>query len=264
MFSSPTHHQKRQRDDEEGASPGKRVRTAAVVEQPQDQLAPPPPTPSFATTLAQQQQRALEQMCNDAMDREDVDMDADMGSDGEIQSNPVHPWNGAPRMVHQLSSNSLSASSWASGDSSMPTTPLDLPYNEQAFPGSSFLPMPVSQKATYPSRSNPTSFTDLNGTTHVFSSSPPLSVYPPPPTPSAFEHAHDPMESAPFPMHAWSAAGASAAQTTTCGVMRMDAPRSLPPAQAEVIRELHQPQHVAYGWDMPKQASTLNMGGHLL
>ncbi|GAA5917704.1 hypothetical protein JCM6882_003481 [Rhodosporidiobolus microsporus] len=296
MFSSPSGpREKRARDEmEHEVSPAKRNRAwsaasdlALQQQQQQNQLfsaPPPPPTPNFSSALAQQQQRALEEMDGGAMDREDVEMGADsamefgMGAMGEevaIQSNPTHPWNGAPRMMHQLSSNSLSNSSHYSGDSSMPTTPLDLPLNEQASHGGNpFHPHIISSKPSYPSNSNPTSFTDLNGCTHVFSSSPPLSVYPPPPTPSAYAHdGANPMETAaPFPMHAWSAASfahskpAPAAQTTTQGVMRMDAPRSFAPQplqqqQQEVVRELHQP---VYGWDLPKQASTLNMGAHMI
>ncbi|GAA5988613.1 hypothetical protein JCM11641_005182 [Rhodosporidiobolus odoratus] len=268
--------QKRSRDDTEGQSPGKRVRTWTVQdEQPQVQLPPPPLTPNFTTTLAQQQQLALEQMSSDAMDREDVKMGADMAMGNEITSNPEHPWNAAPRMLHQLSNSSLYTSSWASGsDSSMPTTPLDLPLNEQAMHNNPFAPQPVNiAKPTYPSSSNPSCFTDMNGQTRFFSSSPPLSVYPPPPTPSAFEMSN-PFESAAFPMHAGGATASARRQpqppvaSTTSGVMRMDTPRSLPAEiataqqQNEVVRELHQP---VYGWDMPKQASTLNFGGtHLI
>lgn len=282
-------------------------------EQQQALAAPPPsPTPHWSTALARQQQRALEMMQGDAMDQEDVEMDADgaqdhgTGPEGAIQmprygsaaifsapvrplraptdsfpfsrSNPHHAWNDAPapRMMHQLSTTSLSGAS-SSADSSLPNTPLDLPLNEQWDPSSgavmpSSAPKPI--RASYPSSSNPTSFTDLNGTTIVFSSSPPLSVYPPPPASMSTPQQMNPLHvAAGFPMHAWSAATAS----STCGVLRMvavpgsDASTGAAPASsaaatgatpsAEVVRELNLP---AYGWDMPRQGNTLNMGSHLV
>ncbi|GAA5822459.1 hypothetical protein JCM11251_006346 [Rhodosporidiobolus azoricus] len=301
MFSSPSGpREKRGRDEmDHEVSPAKRNRAwsaasdLSTAQNHQLPTPPPPPTPNFSSALAQQQQRALEQMDEGAMEREDVEMGGDSAMeyglrDGEegIVSNPMHPWNGgvqqgmgaaAPRMMHQLSNTSLSNSSFYSNDSSLPTTPLDLPLNEQGCPAGGanpFYPHIVSSKPSYPSNSNPTSFTDFNGCTHVFSSSPPLSVYPPPPTPSAYAHgAENPLEHAEFPMHAWSAASYSrpttpapaVPSTTTQGVMRMDVPHSAPSlgngGGQEVIRELHQP---VYGWDLPKQASTLNMGAHMI
>ncbi|GAA6030389.1 hypothetical protein JCM8097_009084 [Rhodosporidiobolus ruineniae] len=270
LFQSSPAQAKRTRDDEqEDVSPGKRVRTwtAADDHKPTEiQLPPPPPTPNFRTSEAQTAQRMYE-MLQQPYVHEDVDMGMD--SEDGIVSNPEHPWNSAPRMVHQASTHSLSASSFTSGDSSMPTTPMDLPFNEQAMqnpflPSSAYTTQPSQPVAPcgYPSVSNPTSFTDLNGTTHVFSSSPPLSVYPPPSTPAGYDHSN-PMEAAPFPMHAWSAVVPKPppSQTTT-GVMRMDTPHPGAAPAAEVVRELHQP---VYGWDMPRQASTLNFAGtHLI
>ncbi|BGP56769.1 hypothetical protein JCM8202_004458 [Rhodotorula sphaerocarpa] len=285
---------KRSRDQVDGdPSPGKRAKTNMLVEeqrareQQQALAAPPPsPTPHWSTALARQQQRALEMMQGDAMDQEDVEMGADgaqdhgTGPEGAIQmpSNPHHAWNDAPapRMMHQLSTTSLSGAS-SSADSSLPNTPLDLPFNEQWDPSSgavmpSSAPKPI--RASYPSSSNPTSFTDLNGTTIVFSSSPPLSVYPPPPASMSTPQQMNPLHAAAgFPMHAWSAAAAS----STCGVLRMgavpgsDASNGAAPSSsaaateatssAEVVRELNLP---AYGWDMPRQGNTLNMGSHLV
>ncbi|GAA6002537.1 uncharacterized protein JCM10292_007717 [Rhodotorula paludigena] len=266
FFSSPAAVQKRSRDDEaEECSPGKRTKTFALAEaqreRPSD-LPPPPPTPNFTTALAQQQQRELEQMMSGAMHREDIDMDMDGGE--MLPSNPSHPWNAAmaPRMVHQLSNHSLSTAS--SMDSSMPTTPMDLPFNEQWMPnaGSSCgtarpPPQPLGHGST-------SSFTDANGTTHVFSSSPPLSAYPPPlPTPSGGALAQaNPMDSLAFPAHAWSAAAPASSPTKTSGVMRMDPSMGAGAGpDAHVVREL---SHPTYGWDLPRQSSTLNMGAHLI
>lgn len=237
----------------------------------------PPHVPTaFGTTLAQQQQRALEAMVGGALDRDDVEMDTD-GADPNLTSNPTHPWNAtwAPGMA---SSRSLSGSSCAS--SSMPTTPLDLPYNEQWMPNGTAQAVPVGQqqqqhKAAYPSSSNPTSFTDMNGATTFFSSSPPLSLYPPPPpTPTGGSFTHsNPMDALPFPTHAWSAMHGHQQQqqqqqqaqspTKASGVLRMEPSMGAGAAvpQDEAVRELELP---VYGWDVPRQASTLNMGSHMI
>ncbi|GAA5878101.1 hypothetical protein JCM8547_002829 [Rhodosporidiobolus lusitaniae] len=283
MLSSPFAREKRSRDDyDQECSPEKRSRTRnandASLDSPShsfhqpDQLPPHVPTHNVTSTLAQQQQRALEQMSAGAMEREDVEMGMDQDMDGngsgsDLESNPVHPWSAAvaPRMVYQLSSNSLSASSFASGDSSMPTTPLDLPLNEQGVPAHAFftstssyhgysaLPTPAgslpSQSKPSPSSHNPTSFTDMNGTTHYFaSSSPPAPSFPAPMNTPAdlWGEKANPMESAPFPMHAWGAA--HAAQGVSGGMS---------------VEQEKKPV-AAYGWDVPKQANTLNMGAHLI
>ena len=125
-------------------------------------------------------------------------------------------------------------------------------------------------KPAYPSTSNPTSFTDMNGATTFFSSSPPLSLYPPPPptpTAGAFPRAN-PMD---FPAHAWSAAHdhqqqqaqAQSSPTKATGVMRMEPSMGAGAAvpRDEAVRELDMP---TYGWDVPRQASTLNFGGHMI
>ncbi|GAA5873737.1 hypothetical protein JCM3774_000153 [Rhodotorula dairenensis] len=257
---------KRSRDLVEGdPSPGKRVKTTAMVEEERARelqaalSAPPPsPTPHWSTALAKQQQRALEMMQSSAMDQEDVEMGG--GGQDDLPSNPQHPWNhisldqhgSAPHMSHQLSGASHSGTSSSAG-SSLPTTPLDLPFNEQWDMSSS---KPVQRP--YPSSSNPTSFTDFNGTTIVFSTSPPLSVYPPPPATMSTPQQQNPLHTAGFPMHGWSA--------STSGVMRMGGPSmgagvEAPPQSPEVVRELNMP---SYGWDLPRQSNTLNMGAHLV
>ncbi|GAA6017034.1 hypothetical protein JCM10207_001463 [Rhodosporidiobolus poonsookiae] len=267
LFPTSTSPNKRTRDDgEHQPSPGKRIKTWSADENAFPPDAPvhaaPPPTPNFSTCLAQQQQRQLEMMNGDAMDREDVEMG---GDEGMIESNPTHPWNAtAPRMLHQLSSNSLSTSS---GDSSMPPTPSDLPFNEQAsfnpFAPAFAQPASAPPASTFPSASNPTAFIDMNGNTRLFSTSPPLSVYPPS-APSAYAQHPSPMPSYTL--------GTCAKQQTTAGVLRhtgggfgtgtgtgADAE-----PHAHVVRELHQPPVQTYGWDLPRQASTLNMGAHLI
>lgn len=266
---------KRSRDQVDGdPSPGKRVKTNAMIEQERARelqaalSAPPPsPTPHWSTALAKQQQRALEMMQGGAIDQEDVEMGGESAAGGPdvLPSNPQHPWNHismaalgggdghAPRMEHQLSTSGSSSSA----DSSLPSTPLDLPFNEQWDMSSS---KPI-QTPSYPSPSNPTSFTNFNGTTVVFSTSPPLSVYPPPPATMSTPQQQNPLHAtAGFPMHAWSA--------SMSGVMRMEAPSSsmgagvgAPPQSPEVVRELNLP---SYGWDLPKQSNTLNMGAHLV
>ncbi|GAA5977317.1 hypothetical protein JCM10908_004937 [Rhodotorula pacifica] len=272
---------KRSRDQVDGdPSPGKRVKTSAMVEEERARelqaalAAPPPsPTPHWSTALAKQQQRALEMMQDSgALDQEDIEMGGEGSSvRDDLPSNPQHPWNhlsmgqgaAAPRMMHQLSTASLSGTS-SSADSSLPSTPLDLPFNEQWDMSCS---KPVQQQRapslSYPSSSNPTSFTDFNGTTVVFSTSPPLSVYPPPPATMSTPQQQNPLNSASFPMHAWSAS----ASASTSGVMRMDGPSMGAgvevPSQSspEVVRELNMP---SYGWDVPRQSNTLNMGAHLV
>ncbi|KAG0655827.1 hypothetical protein C6P46_000679 [Rhodotorula mucilaginosa] len=267
----PTPMIKRSRDQVDGdPSPGKRVKTNAMVEEERARelqaalSAPPPsPTPHWSTALAKQQQRALEMMQGGAIDQEDVEMGGESaaGPDGVLPSNPQHPWNhvsmalggdgSAPRMEHQHSASGNSSSA----DSSLPSTPLDLPFNEQWDMSSS---KPI-QTPSYPSPSNPTSFTNFNGTTVVFSTSPPLSVYPPPPATMSTPQQQNPLHAAAgFPMHAWSA--------STSGVMRMEGPSmgagvGAPPQSPEVVRELNLP---SYGWDLPKQSNTLNMGAHLV
>ncbi|GAA5838737.1 hypothetical protein JCM9279_003845 [Rhodotorula babjevae] len=262
--------QKRGRDDyEQEVSPSKRSRTFAVVEAPVA-LPTPVPTP-IGTTLAQQQQRALEAMVGGALETQDVEMGSD--ADASLSSNPLHPWTAAPGMV---ASRSLSGSSCAS--SSMPTTPLDLPFHDQWMPDGAAQAQSLSgafaaqqqqqHKPAYPSTSNPTSFTDMNGATTFFSSSPPLSLYPPPPptpTAGAFPRAN-PMD---FPAHAWSAAHdqqqqqAQSSPTKATGVMRMEPSMGAGAAvpRDERVRELDMP---SYGWDVPRQASTLNFGGHMI
>ncbi|GAA5888425.1 hypothetical protein JCM5296_000625 [Sporobolomyces johnsonii] len=270
FFPSPASIKRSRVDNEDHSSPGKRCRTLDLFQasrEPTTTAPPPPPTPNFQTTLAQQQQRALERMEFGAREREDVDMDMEMDgnmSDASSHSNPNHPWNTAPRMVHQLSSTSLSASSAAS--SSLPGTPLDYPdnYNLGALPIAS-----TSQAShPFPSHSNPTAFIDMNGTMHVFSSSPPLSIYPPPSTPAADEHAN-PMDTTPTTAggfshgyvaqaYAHSQALAQGKQTTLSGVVRID---GMAEEGMGIIRQLDMP---SYGWDVPKQASTLGMGMHLV
>lgn len=284
---------KRSRDQVEGdPSPGKRIKVSLVLsrdtlnteaddgrfeqtnmlveeerarEQQAALAAPPPsPTPHWSTALAKQQQRALEMMQSEAMDEEDIDMG---GGEDHLPSNPEHPWNsaGGQRMMHQLSTTSLSGTS-SSNDSSMPNTPLDLPFNEQWDPSSSSAATPKPIQPGYPSSNNPTSFTNLNGATVVFSISPPLSVYPPPPVAMSTPAQHNPLyATAGFPMHGWSA--------STSGVLRMTGPsmgadamadESLPQQSSsapEVIRELNMP---TYGWDVPRQSNSLNMGAHLV
>ncbi|GAA5833014.1 hypothetical protein JCM3766R1_000399 [Sporobolomyces carnicolor] len=263
LASSPFALSKRIRDDvEEGSPSGKRSRTFEPhhqVEQPQQA----PPTANFASTLAQQRQEALERMEAGAVDREDVDMDGGHMSDSSTASNPRHPWNlTAPAMNHQHSTNSLSTSNHSSVASSMPTTPLDGSFN--------YGPAP-----SYPSHSNPTSFTDMNGTTHTFtSSSPPLSVYPPlPPT----------SENGPvsYGFVAQAYANAQAKQqtqgfTTTSGVVRIENPQAdapgetmmsddgaVPKEEEQKPRVLTQPTY-GYGWDYPRQSNAFALGGHLV
>ncbi|GAA5820373.1 hypothetical protein JCM3770_000813 [Rhodotorula araucariae] len=265
---SPAAFQKRGREEfEQGPSPGKRAKTFALAEaqrEPPVSLPTPVPTPNFSSALAQQQQRALEAMMSGALEREDIEMDMDGGvaMDPNIVSNPMHPWNAAgisaPSMSHQLS-NSASSSS---NGSSMPGTPLDMPFNEQWMPNATAQAVPPYK---YPSPSNPTSFTDLNGCTHVFSSSPPLSVYPPPPptpTSGTFERAN-PMDTLGFPAHAWGAAVHHQSPSKSAGVLRMEpsmgAGAGIP--RDDTVRELQMP---TYGWDVPRQANTLNMGAHLI
>ncbi|GAA5889264.1 hypothetical protein JCM8208_007822 [Rhodotorula glutinis] len=267
--------QKRGRDDyEQEVSPSKRSKTFAVVEAPVA-LPTPVPTP-IGTTLAQQQQRALEAMVGGALETHDVEMGCDADADADaasLSSNPTHPWTAAPGMV---ASHSLSGSSCAS--SSMPTTPLDLPFHEQWMPdgaaqaqshsGAFAAQQQQQYKAAYPSSSNPTSFTDMNGATTFFSSSPPLSLYPPPPptpTAGAFPHAN-PL--ATFPPHAWSSTPNHHQQphsspTKATGVMRMEPSMGAGAAvpRDECVRQLDMP---TYGWDVPRQASTLNFGGHMI
>lgn len=111
------------------------------------------------------------------MDDADMDLggDVEMGSadEGASSSNPLHPWTPAPRLLHHDSNTSLSSSYAAS---SLPGTPLDFPeqYGQ------------LSSHPSYPSASNPTSFTDQNGVSHVFAAAAlphsvpgPLSVYAP-------------------------------------------------------------------------------------
>jgi hypothetical protein len=135
----------------------------------------------------------------------------------------------------------------------MPSTPLDLAFNEQG-QQNSFYPIPASNSHIAPSN-NTSSFTDHNGITHVFSSSPPLSVYPPPSNSPSEMYVGNPMETAPFPMRAWSAGGfatsKSAPSSTTSGVLRLNTGEG-----AEVVRELHQP-----AWNGFKQSSTF--GSHM-
>ncbi|GAA5928101.1 hypothetical protein JCM3775_002817 [Rhodotorula graminis] len=257
--------QKRGRDDhEQEVSPSKRSKTFAVVEAPVA-LPTPVPTP-IGTTLAQQQQRALEAMVGGALETQDVEMGTDDAA--SLSSNPLHPWTAAPGMV---ASRSLSGSSCAS--SSMPTTPLDLPSHEQWIPDNQAHAQAQQQqqqqhKAAYPSSSNPTSFTDMNGATTFFSSSPPLSLYPPPPptpTAGAFPRAN-PL--ATFSSHGWASAAPDHHQqhsspTKATGVMRMEPSMGAGAAvpRDEAVRELDMP---TYGWDVPRQASTLNFGGHMI
>ncbi|BGP26121.1 hypothetical protein Rt10032_c10g4161 [Rhodotorula toruloides] len=268
IFAASPAVQKRSRDDgEPEISPGKRVKNFDFQREPAAQHVPGPPPTSFAGALAQQQQRALEMMDQGAMDREDVEMDMDAGEDAErLESNPVHPWTeavSAPRMLHQHSNNSLSTVS----SSSMPGTPLDLPYNEQWNPsaGGPFCQQQQQQPSQhdmhYPSTSNPTSFTDMNGRTHVFSSSPPLSAYPPPP-PSPAGGAFAQSQSPAAPLTLPSNPGPS--QKTTSGVMRMRTGVSMGAGIDfdSAVRELEHP--VYYGWDCPRQSNTLNMGAHLI
>ncbi|BGP33711.1 hypothetical protein JCM10296v2_005515 [Rhodotorula toruloides] len=265
IFTASAAVQKRSRDDgEPEVSPGKRVKTFDLHREPAaaQHISAPPPT-SFAGALAQQQQRALEMMDQGAMDREDVQMDMDAAE--PVESNPVHPWTeavSAPRMLHQHSNNSLSTAS----SSSMPGTPLDLPYNEQWNPsaGGPFCQQqqqPSQHDMHLPSTSNPTSFTDMNGRTHVFSSSPPLSAYPPPPpSPAGGASAQPQAPAAPlnFPSNPWSS------HKTTSGVMRMCTGVSMGAGTEldSAVRELEHP--VYYGWDCPRQSNTLNMGAHLI
>ncbi|BGP41750.1 hypothetical protein JCM10450v2_005816 [Rhodotorula kratochvilovae] len=266
LFQSPVAFQKRGREEfEQGPSPGKRVKTFALAEaqrEPPVSLPTPVPTPHYSTTLAQQQQRALEAMASGAIDREDVEMDMDGGASTD-PSNPTHPWNAAgmtaPGMAHQFSNSESSSSN----GSSLPGTPLDMPFNEQWMPGHAGAQAVPSHK--FPSQSNPTSFTDMNGCTHVFSSSPPLSVYPPPPptpTSGTFEHAN-PMDTLGFPAHAWGAAVHQQSPSKAAGVLCMEptmgAGAALP--RDDTVRELQMP---TYGWDVPRQASTLNMGAHMI
>lgn len=217
-------------------------------------------------------------------------MDGGHMSDSSTASNPRHPWNlTAPTMNHQReltdfhpcifirsppplslfsppsqldSTNSLSTSNHSSVASSMPTTPLDGSFN--------YGPAPP-----YPSHSNPTSFTDMNGTTHTFtSSSPPLSVYPPlPPTSENGPVSHG------FVAQAY--ANAQAKQqtqgfTTTSGVVRIDNPQAdapgetimsddgaAPKEEEQKPRVLAQPTY-GYGWDYPRQSNAFALGGHLV
>ncbi|GAA5906434.1 uncharacterized protein JCM6883_004478 [Sporobolomyces salmoneus] len=261
LASSPFGFSKRVREEVEEASPsGKRCRTVQPdqqVEQPQQA----PPITNFASTLAQQRQEALERMEVGAAEKEDVEMDGNM-SDSSTASNPRHPWNlTAPGMSHQHSTNSLSTSIHSSVASSMPTTPLDGSFDYTTSP------------IAYPSNSNPTSFTDMNGTTHTFNSSPPLSVYPALPSTDA----NDPFGGqAKQPMHNF---------TTTSGVVRIEPPRSqltqedsssmmmaeegggggagMKEAAEEKPRILAQPAY-GYGWDYPRQSNAFALGGHLV
>ncbi|GAA5934559.1 uncharacterized protein JCM15063_004615 [Sporobolomyces koalae] len=213
--SSPFSISKRTRDEGEVESPsGKRTRTIAPVLAPEaPQIAPP--TPNFVTSLAQQRQQEFERMDFGSAEREDTEMDGGDMSDGSTTSNPRHPWNlASPPMAHQASSNSLSNSSIAS--SSMPTTPLDGQFHY----------------AGYPSHSNPTSFTDMNGTIHTFSN-------PPPPSPA---------DSAPT---------ASTSGPISHGFLA----QAHANAQAKLQQSTGQP---SYGWDMPRQSNNFVLGGHLV
>lgn len=172
------------------------------------------------------------------------------GRGWNVKVRPVSPSHCCRTSTHATPlcfADSNSSSSFASADSSMPSTPLDLAFNEQG-QQESFYPIPAAQAAR--ASHHTSSFTDHNGTTHVFSSSPPLSVYPPPANSPSDLYVSNPMESAPFPMHAW---GAKSAPTTTSGVLRMGA------GEPEVIRELH---HPAPAWNGFRQASTY--GSHMM
>ncbi|GAA5824191.1 hypothetical protein JCM10212_002731 [Sporobolomyces blumeae] len=281
LASSPAYASKRSRADVEESSPsGKRTRTFQLshsVEQPQAA----PPTPNFSTTLAIQRQQAFERMEIGAAEREDVDMGMDAGmdgmdggntSDGSSSSNPRHPWNvNAPQMAHQASMNSLSTSVGTSPDS-MPTTPLDGTFNYQTAQASFDSNL---ADASYPSRSNPTSFTDMNGTTHVFqSSSPPLSVYAPLPRAGVAPAQGGPVSHG-FVAQAYANAQQKVQQgSIATGVVRIEEPSSSASmamdghsaaggggGEAEVVRELAVP---AYCWDYPRQSNSFSLGGHLV
>ncbi|GAA5964906.1 hypothetical protein JCM3765_004102 [Sporobolomyces pararoseus] len=258
--SSPFGLSKRTREEvEEGSPSGKRCRTfqpPSSVELPQEA----PPTANFASTLAQQRQEALERMEFGAAEREDCEMDSGNMSDGSNTSNPKHPWNlSAPSMTNQASSNSLSNNS-SVASSSMPTTPLEGSFNYTTNP-------------SYPSHSNPTSFTDMNGNTLTFqSSSPPLSVYPSlPPTASQGP-------ASPFIAQAYANAQAKQQSqggfTTTSGVVRIEQPQNESESmmtdeldrtkeEEEKPRVLAQPSY-GYGWDYPRQSNCFALGGHLV
>lgn len=208
-------------------------------------------------------------------------------SDESSTSNPRHPWNlSAPSMTNQrrffvtfslvwifanyflppsfhfhlsrlASTNSLSNGS-SVASSSMPGTPLDGTFNYTTTP-------------SYPSHSNPTSFTDMNGNTLTFqSSSPPLSVYPSLPSTST---------SGPV-SHGFIAQAYANAQnkqqnfTTTTGEVRIETPQNQTETmmvdegvnevqEEEKPRVLAQPTY-GYGWDYPRQSNAFALGGHLV
>lgn len=259
-----------------------------AVEAPQEA----PPTANFVTTLAQQRQQALEKMEFGAAEREDTEMDGNV-SDGSSTSNPVHPWNvSAPTMAHQgtyplyriaelldfaydvsslrdpvafplqlASSNSLSNSSTAS--SSMPGTPLDGVFNYS------------TTSSSYPSHSNPTSFTDMNGNTITFAStSPPVPSFTPPPNPStagpvshgfvaqAYANAQAKQQQDSQPQGYSAHPGAGCAENDLA--MQGDAGMAQDGGVNET-KPMNQPTATyGYGWDYPRQSNCFAMGGHLV
>ncbi|GAA5879123.1 hypothetical protein JCM16303_001306 [Sporobolomyces ruberrimus] len=234
---------------EEDTPSGKRCRTfdpVHAIEQPQAA----PPTANFSSTLAQRQQQALERMEVGAAERTDVEMEMEMDgnmSDESSTSNPRHPWNvAAPAMTHQASSNSLSSSSVAS--SSMPGTPLDGAFNY----------------ANYPSNSNPTSFTDMNGNTLSFgSSSPPLSDN------ASNSNVGGPISHG-FVAQAYANAQAKQQPGTIALSGRNEASQGetmmtdREAEQPEVRPVQSQPPTYGYGWDYPRQSNCFALGGHLV
>lgn len=266
LNSSPFGSSKRKRAElEEGSPSGKRSRTfhsLHAVEQPQQA----PPTANFASTLAQQRQEALEKMEFGAAEREDCEMDSGNVSDESTASNPNHPWNlSAPSMAQQPSFNSLSNNS-SVASSSMPGTPLDGSFNYATTP-------------SYPSNSNPTSFTDMNGNTLTFpSNSPPLSVHPSLSTigshgPVSHGFVAQAHANAQAKLQSQAQGQSERAFATTSGAARVEQPvdqvetlmtdeagRST--EEGEKPRVFPQPSY-GYGWDYPRQSNAFALGGHL-
>ncbi|KAI5480155.1 hypothetical protein MNV49_001816 [Pseudohyphozyma bogoriensis] len=237
-FSSPT---KRAYDEhvDDDATPTKRAR----------QQAPPAELADGGYSQVQ--------VLHQSMEVNDVEMDVEMDATGSDDSR--WPSETAPKMAHQISTASLASfDSYSSPSTSGPTTPSeDLTFPDQ-YTSTTTTPFAVAfAPPSYPSPSNPTSFTDMNGVTRIFAStSPPnklLSVYPTSPGQEAAKGKEREADEYGLGM------------VTDCGMQEGTIQVSHPKGSSNFgengVRQLQLP---SYGWDCPRQSTSYHLGGHLV